>query len=485
MSLNLHTKLFLTLLLTLFLVILGMGFFIQWSFDRGLVNYVNTLELQRISPLAEALGDDYVQHGGWEHLKDDNYAAWRSLLRRYLFPGQHYRRQPPLEPLAPFAPAAPLTSRNPTSGDERALRPPPRNLHKRLQLLDADRHLIIGKSTLSSGAAELEIVHAGKRLGTLQIRPQEELSEVNDLRFLQAQTNAFVYITLGMALVAAVVSWLISRRLKARLLPLTQATRKLSSGDYDIEIATEHHDELGQLSADFNQLARTLKQHEQARRQWVADIAHELRTPLAILQGEIEAMEDGIRPPSPPHLASLHSEVKHLSALVNDLYELSLSDAGALTYRKQTVDLGTLLLECITRWRSEFDQAGIALDLALPSGLTIYGDPDRLQQLCANLLKNTLRYTDAPGQLAVHLRPNGEHAQLHFADSAPGVPPAELERIFERLYRVEKSRSRALGGGGLGLSICQNIVTAHDGSIHAEHASLGGLKIVIELPLMR
>lgn len=484
MTLNLHTKLFFTLLLTLFFVITGMGAFIQWSFDRGLVTYVNTQELARLDRLSAALAQRYAQDRSWNFLADPQQETWRTLLRQHLFPSEANRPAKPVKPRPPFE----KTSDGPLTRGQREAEPKeaestPRNLHRRLQFLDADRRLLIGQVILKSGAAERDILVAGKRVGILQILPEEDFSEANDLSFLKSQTQAFLTIAAGMSLIAAVVSFLIARRIITRISPLTNATKELASGNYDLSIRVDHQDELGALSQDFNQLAHTLKYHEESRRQWVADIAHELRTPLAVLQGEIEAIQDGIREPNEKNLASLHSEVKHLSGLVNDLYELSMSDVGALTYRMAKLDAGEHLGSCVERMEIEFAQQNVELERQLTENCVIYADPDRLQQLYNNLLKNTLRYTDAPGKLRITMTREGPGIQITFADTAPGVASKEAEKIFDRLYRVEKSRSRAHGGGGLGLSICKNIVSAHGGTIHAELSDLGGLAIKIYLPL--
>jgi two-component system sensor histidine kinase BaeS len=244
-------------------------------------------------------------------------------------------------------------------------------------------------------------------------------------------------------------------------------------------------DELGQLARDFNSLALTLEKNEQARRQWVADISHELRTPLAVLRGEVEALQDGVRQTTPETLHSLHSEVMRLSRMVDDLHQLALSDVGALTYRKRKVNLGEELREAADSFRSGFAGKGIMLAADLPSApaIDVFADPERLHQLFNNLLDNSLKYTEAGGRLDIRLETGEGVASIHFMDSAPGVPEAEIGRLFDRLYRVESSRSRATGGAGLGLAICRNIVEAHEGTITAKPSPLGGVWITVVLPV--
>jgi two-component system sensor histidine kinase BaeS len=228
----------------------------------------------------------------------------------------------------------------------------------------------------------------------------------------------------------------------------------------------------------------TLEKNEQARRQWVADISHELRTPLAVLRGEIEALQDGVRQPTPAAVASLHAEVLRIGRLVDDLYQLALSDIGALNYRKDRVSLTGVLEDALEAFRPEFERKGIVLQYAPPPReILLFADPERLHQLFANLLENSLRYTDEEGRLEVALGQERGMAILTLRDSAPGVSAADLERLFDRLYRVEGSRSRASGGAGLGLSICRNIVEAHGGDIAAVSSPLGGVAVTVKLPL--
>ena len=210
-----------------------------------------------------------------------------------------------------------------------------------------------------------------------------------------------------------------------------------------------------------------------------------MRTPLAILRGEIEAIQDGINQADAQTLASLHQEAVHLERLVNDLYDLSMSDNGALSYQKSRVNLTQVLQETLTVYHTVLQEKQLYLDSQAikPQAVWLQADSQRLHQLFKNLLENSLRYTDKPGTLQVATYISPTYIEIVFQDSAPGVPPEALSRLFDRLYRVEGSRNRATGGAGIGLSICKNIVEAHQGSISAAPASLGGLAIRIKLPI--
>ena len=214
-------------------------------------------------------------------------------------------------------------------------------------------------------------------------------------------------------------------------------------------------------------------------------MSHELRTPLAILRGEIEAMQDGVRDITPERLVSLHDEVNRLGKLVDDLHILFVADSENLLQQKQPVQPLHILQEVITTFETRLEQTGIQLQIHPVEGqrAIIMGSENRLGQLFANLIENSIRYTDCPGILRINHFCSRQDVTMVFEDSSPGVPSEALDRIFDRLYRVDKSRSRALGGSGLGLSICKEIVVGHGGTIRAAHTHLGGLLISIEFPL--
>jgi two-component system sensor histidine kinase BaeS len=188
--------------------------------------------------------------------------------------------------------------------------------------------------------------------------PPRIVSDAQQQRFVREQKQAFALIAAAVVLLAALLSIPLAGRMVRRIRNLASATHLLASGKFDTRVPEDTSDELGNLSRDFNTLALTLEKNEAARRQWVADISHELRTPLSVLRGEIEAIQDGVREATPETVGALHGEVMKLGRLVNDLYELSLSDLGALTYRRTETDLGRLLREAIEPFRHEFDGRG-------------------------------------------------------------------------------------------------------------------------------
>lgn len=350
--------------------------------------------------------------------------------------------------------------------------------------MDADGKTLFGPPDHPDHMKTIALRYNHKTVGSLGLIPQLHLTENLQLRFVKAQKRAFFMIAFLTACVAALLSLPLARQMVKRIKVLATGTHRLTAGHYDTRLPVGAKDELGKLIRDFNTLADTLEHNEKMRKQLVGDVSHELRTPLAVLRGEIEAIQDNIRPATPEALGSLHAEVMQLERLVGDLFQLSLSDMGALTYRKESLDLAALLDETVASFKSKFAEKDISVILdRLPEGeFRLFGDPGRLRQLFENLLSNTLKYTDHGGEVHIQLKRTGQMLTIIWEDSAPGVAPGEIERLFDRLYRVDSSRNRALGGAGLGLAISKKIVEAHEGTISAEPSDLGGVLFKIELP---
>jgi two-component system sensor histidine kinase BaeS len=328
------------------------------------------------------------------------------------------------------------------------------------------------------------LTNGSATIGYLGHHAEQNPLSRQQLDFVEQQRKSFAAISLVIAALATLLSFPLAGRLVKRINALARGTHHLAAGKYDTTLEVGPRDELGQLTQDFNALALTLTKNEALRKQWVADISHELRTPLAVLRGEIEALQDGVRQATPEAIHSLHSEVLRLNRLVDDLFQLSLSDIGALTYRKEPVDLAEILTRTAGLFRAEFAARRIELLVDLPPAkeIPLFGDGERLQQLFDNLLTNSLKYTDPGGKLRLSCRLAPDSVEIIFQDSSPSVPPADISKLFDRLYRVDSSRNRASGGAGLGLAICKNIVEAHGGAITAAPSPLGGLLISIKFP---
>lgn len=478
-------KLFLAILTAAVLSVFSSVVIMQWNISRGFLKFINSVEQSGVSRLAEKLEDFYSSKQNWDLLRSDP-ARWNHLIAVSMpevgLPhGNHLSGTLPFEERIAAGPPP-----NNFSGENHGPIPPrmSHNFEQRIYLLDSNKNVLIKHAEVTVGNTLTPLLYQGRTVGYLGLSPRQIIADAPQQRFLREQKLALGLTAGVVVLLASALSLLMARRLVKPIQELTHATHQLAAGSFVVRVSAASHDELGQLARDFNTLALTLEQGELTRRQWVADISHELRTPLSILRGEIEALQDGIRQPTIEKINSLHSEVMHLVRLVDDLYQLSLSDVGALTYRKSELDLVSVLQETVMAFRTDFHSKNISLELDIPEngGVSFFGDSERLHQLFSNLLDNSLKYTDSGGRLQVVLHEDNSNVTIDFSDSAPNVPEAELDRLFERLYRVESSRNRLTGGAGLGLAICRNIVTAHNGSITAQASPLGGLWIKIELP---
>ena len=389
-------------------------------------------------------------------------------------------------------------------GDDSRRGPPPRDrpggppgpppgggressLDPRLTLYDVDKQPIIGEGPPPPQVTLRNIELDGDLIGFLGIAPLKEISEDRDLAFIQTQSRFFYVVTAVLIALAALVSMFLARNLLRRLTGLANATHRLSAGDYKVRVPAVRHDEIGLLARDFNNLALALERNEEARRRWTADISHELRTPLSVLRGEVEAIQDGVHQASPETLDSLHGEVLGISKLVDDLYQLSLSDIGALNYKKVLLNPLTLFKGIANTFQTRFSERGIELECDLPNlpQAEILADPDRLRQLITNLLENSCRYTDPGGCHRISAEIANDHLVVRFQDSEPGVDEELCARLFERHFRTQESGAREKRGAGLGLAICKNIVEAHDGTLEASPSQMGGLCFTLILPITR
>lgn len=482
MKLGIRYRLFLAILLAAGLAVVSMVVVMQWSLDRGFLHYIKNIEKSAQEHLVVKLEQFYSREGSWSYLQQKP-AAWRQMVEASL--PERGPGPPPDGPPKPGMDGPPANLPD--------MPPPPRPLphftgrfDQRLFLLDAEKSVIIGHPSRSDDSDLKPLHRQGRVVGYLGLVTPEKIFNTHQLHFLKQQKITFALAAAVLVVLSAGLSLLLANRLVRPIKVLAGATQDLASGRYGTRVPADSKDELGQLARSFNTLALTLDKNEQARRQWVADISHELRTPISILRGEIEALQDGIRAVTPESLRSLHGETERLANLVEDLYQLSLADLGALTYRKEALDMVALLDEALDAFGPEFrtKKIGLITEIPQPGTVKLFGDVERLHQLVTNLLHNALKYTDSGGRLVINLACHDNLAVLDLQDSAPGVPEEDLERLFDRLYRVDGSRNRAAGGAGLGLAICRSIVEAHEGKIEARISPLGGLWVRVQLPLL-
>jgi two-component system sensor histidine kinase BaeS len=457
---RLHIKLFLAIAGAIAALTLAAYWVFTTTFERGFVQYLNRADEVRIESLIERLAEGYGRERSWAWIANDR-ERWVEMSREALG--------------LPRPAAAGALAQSPR-------RDTPLTIDPRLMLFDADRKQLFGRPESAVGAVLKPIAVHGATAGYVGYVPRPEVIESIERVYLARQRAAFGSVALGMLLAALLLGAGLAYWLTRRITLLERGTPALIQGNYGMRIQARGNDELARLARDFNTLAATLEATRVARQQWVADIAHELRTPLALLRAEIESMQDGVRPLDQTSVASLGVEAARLARLVEDLHTLSMSDVGALTYHKEPLDLAEAVDDVVDAQRRALGEKGLTIDTRLNGDVRVLADETRLSQVFGNLLQNNLRYTEAPGRIVISLSQQGARALLTWEDSGPGVADSDLQRLTERLYRVDSSRNRASGGSGLGLAIAKAIVEGHGGTLAARRSELGGLAIDIVLP---
>jgi two-component system OmpR family sensor kinase/two-component system sensor histidine kinase BaeS len=336
--------------------------------------------------------------------------------------------------------------------------------------------VLVGKTLPAAELARgAPIQMNGQTIGTVIVASSATLADDSTAgAFLRDVNRSILLAVLAATVIALALGALLFFQVTAPVRQLTAAAHAISNGDLSQRVAVGSRDELGELADAFNTMAANLAASEGQRRQMVADIAHELRTPLSVMQANLEAMQDGILPTDAEQLASLHEETLLLSRLVADLRLLSLAEAGQLKLELAEADLGDLARRATERLRPTADAKRIALTVEVGADLPrVWVDADRFTQMIGNLLDNALRYTPAGGRIELAVRWSGEAGQARrpivaITDSGSGIAPEDLPHVFDRFYRGDKSRARASGGSGLGLAIVKQLADAHGGNVWAE-----------------
>ncbi len=481
MRIGITSKMFLVILATSILLVGAMAAAMRWTFQKGFIDYLTEAEMGRLDQTVEDLANAYRREGSWEFIRS-RHLVWVSFLPL------NEQGQSLVPSAVQSTPGSSFSSgrlASPQRSGDRAPPPGPRDrsgLVARLRLLDEQKQHLIGPPDTSGKSVLRPIDLEGDVVGWLSLTPLPVPTSGLERSFRDEQLNAIYPIAAGALLLALLIGIPLGRYLLKPVKDVARGAHALAQGRFDMRLEPRSRDELGQLVMDFNALAEALQRNELLRRQGMADISHELRTPLALLRGEIEAMQDGIRPFDESQLGKLHGSIMQLNRLVDDLYDLALTDAGALNYRKESLNLASILRLAADSAEHRITQSGLVLYQDIPDRLAVFGDARRLRQVVDNLLNNSRRYTDQGGEIRISAWQADRQVHFKIEDSAPGVDEETMSRLFDRFYRPEGSRNRALAGAGLGLAICSNIVDAHQGTILAKPSPLGGLQIVVTLP---
>lgn len=496
-------KLIGTLLLANVLLVCTMSGVLYWSFQHKAVNNLQAIEAKALQKLSSALITIYKDEGTWDFLIEDR-KRWGIFLQ--ILPGGHFYLMPnevriktihkQIE-LRNQIKKLPLDQRAVNSGWQHSSalqvhdRPKPdsSSISARLRLVDSEGRFLTGMwdqdLDANEGMLQIPLKVESEVVGYLELAPQKWVEDGLNAHFEQKLLQALFF----SAIIAFVFSLMVALPLGQVILgsvrKLIRGVRHLAEGNLAWRVEAGTRDEFGDLIANVNNLALQLEETENVRRSMMADVSHELRTPVAVLQAEVEAIQDGIRPLTMEQMDSLHKTIADLSKLIDNLFTLSLADSGGLTCQKHPCDVISMLDRTFSLYENIFRKKNIKFSYTLPAQVHILGDMLRLNQVFSNLLNNSYHYTDKKGEVKITAEVSDDNLVIQIQDSAPGVSTENLQNIFDRLFRVDKSRSRSLGGAGLGLSLSRSIIEIHQGEIVAGHSPLGGVLMTITLPLYK
>lgn len=458
-----------------------------------MLSYVNSKRAEDMGAVVDVLAQHYEDYGSWRRLQLRPH-RFHEILRQYS-PGfsppapPHLQRPRAVDDFRPTRALdsqiqAPPLNRGSQERSNRRRPPPPKPIIEDVVLSNLGGETIIGRLNPEHRYKSLPIQLDEQLVGQLHYRQRNEIVDGYELAFIEEQRQTIGVMAALLVVCVGLFSFPLARHLVNPVRELAMQTKKLTQGNYSDQLAIERRDEIGALSRDITLLGKTLQKNETMRQRWVADTSHELRTPVALLRAQLEALQDGVRQATPEHLQMMSEEVARLSSLIDDLQQLSLSDLGALQYDMRSCSLDKMLGLLEEKHRQSFEEKGIDLGFNIQGKLSIKGDKLRLQQLFDNILNNSLKYTDADGTVHVNATSKGRQVRVDISDSKPGVSEEQLSHLFDYLYRAEPSRNRETGGSGLGLSICRHIAEAHDAKISLSHAEEGGLKVSLLFPAL-
>lgn len=500
---NISKKLILSFVGLTSIVLLATLLLARWSFEKGFTEFLHAQEQARLGRIARDILDEYSS-AQLVNQEFDNTRLNR-IINLHSFGKAHPQRLgglhrvnrpqgPPGHRVGKKRPdlAPPIEDRE--QGPRPRMRPPGRENDELIPTaFYSSGGLLLASSfpeTFSPEQSDVyhimiqqPLVINGQSIGMLTSWQKERVSSSIEGTFSQQQLVTSILIGLFSLILSICLAMLGAKKLVAPIKQTIAGISRLSSGDYKNRMVNDRYDEFGDLIDDINHLAEKLEQTQSAKNRWFADISHELRTPLTVLMGELEAIKVGVRPMDTKSTDSLIQETQLLNRLIDDLYQLSMSDIGALRYEKTTFDFSSLVSKTCDQFVLSAQAKSLSLHKTIASNIQMTGDADRLSQLLSNILNNSIAYTDPKGSVQVRLVSTVETIELSIEDTAPSLSEPQCNDIFEPLYRHQKARTRNAGGAGLGLAICKNIVHAHGGQINASPSDLGGIKINVKFRL--
>lgn len=351
-------------------------------------------------------------------------------------------------------------------------------------IADSEADLLGEQYQPESSGSVITPMWSGRTLGTLYISPRLPTDPISLMRLSAPIIRYTIWGGLIAAGIALAITFLLSKRISDPVKKLTLATRRLGEGDLSQRVSIKDRSEVGELAQAFNSMAEDLEQDKQFQQNMIADVAHELRTPLSNITGYLEAIRDGVIEPDRDIIRSLSEEACLLSRLVEDLQELSLAEVGELKLVRRYEDVAEIVMEVVAGITGKAEEKGVTVLKNISQNLPEpYIDPHRIRQVLRNLLENAIAHTRSGDEITADVSQKDEKIEIGVSDTGEGIPPDELPRVFERFYRVDKSRTRATGGSGLGLTIARRLVEAHGGCIWAESEFGKGSRFYFNIPI--
>lgn len=440
------------------------------STSSNLEKAVQKAEMRNLSQIKKKLIAAYAQHGSWR-VAFKREKVWKQLVN------PRPRRSLDL-----------LPSKSQETVDSSYLDDHLKT-GRRLSLYDVNKKVVVGRPSINQNQYTEAILYQGKVIGWMGLASSKSIEDSLPNLFLAQQYKTFYIIGACIFLIALVTAIMITRQLHKPITSIIAGTSRLIEGNYDHRFVKESNDEIGLLFDNFNELAAALHNSQKNRAQWVTNTSHELRTPLTILKTQLIAIHDGVLTCDRDRISLLIKEIDGLSKIVDDLYQLSHSHIGGLTYKKKKINPVEILKNAIDNRLTYIKERNLNIEYQEPKDLgcrddcAILGDETRINQLFSNLLENSCKYTEKEGKIGVYADCVGADFMVRIEDSHPGVTPEQQSRLFDSFYQVNKDADNTNGGLGVGLTISKAIVAAHRGEISVRDSSLGGLCVEVKLPV--
>jgi two-component system, OmpR family, sensor histidine kinase BaeS len=431
---------------------------VNYAIDIRFRGYVNLREQAVYQRIGDGLALTYIEYGGWDHRLAGTLPHF-SMMNKVAMEvvdndGRVVAKSAPDLTVSPMRPGKPSVM-----------------------------GLSVPKPALKRETVKMPIIAEGRRVGTVFITPQtESASLVEDQQFRRAINSSLVFGGLLAALVALGLSFLISTWLTRPLGLIAKAAKRMEGGDLSQRVELNTKDEIGQLGEAFNHLAMALQRQGELRKNLTADVAHELRTPLAVIRSHIEAFMDGVMVPDAQQLESIHQEIMRLGRLIDDLGELARAEGGKLRLDKKPIDVSELAGCAAAALAPLFEERQVTLRTKTSEPVVGVYDEDKLKQVIVNLLSNAAKFTPPGGRVGLKVDGGSDEALITIIDTGVGIDEESLPFIFERFYRVDKSRNRSTGGSGIGLTIAAELVKAHGGKIEVGSKPGAGSIFTVKLP---